>query len=198
MESRILTEKDSKAIAELHFAAFEGFFLTSLGKPFLGVFYKSIIEDEDGIAVGLFENENLIAFAVGTKRKAGFYSSILKNNIMRMIWAAIPKLAASPTMIFRLFKSLKSSGKFGSEILESGSLLSICVSPNETGRGLGTKILKTFEGIAFNECSSISLTTDYLDNDYVNNFYQINQYELYDIFLQDKRKMNLYFKKKRK
>jgi len=197
IENKLLTRKEAKNVSQLHYDAFKGFFLTSLGKPFLEVFYKSIIEDEDRIAVGLFENENLIAFAVGTRRKAGFYSRILKKNIIRMIWAAIPKLVSSPTTIFRLFKSLKSSGQFDQKILESGTLLSICVCPKETGRGLGTMVLKAFEGIAFNECSSISLTTDHFDNDYVNNFYQTNQYELYDVFLQDKRRMNLYFKKKK-
>lgn len=193
----MLTENDSKSIAELHFGAFDGFFLTSLGKPFLKIFYNSIIAHEDGIAVGLFENEKLIAFAVGTKRKAGFYSSLLKSKMISMILSAIPKLIFSPSSITRLLKSLKSTNSFDQKILEGGSLLSICVCPNDTGRGLGKKVLEFFEEIAFGRCLSISLTTDALDNDYVNNFYKTNNYELYHVFLQDKRKMNLYFKEKK-
>lgn len=196
MESRILTENDSNAIAELHVEAFKDFFLTSLGKPFLKVFYSGIIAHKDGIAVGLFENERLLAFAVGTKCKAGFYSSLLKNKMLSMIFTAIPKVILSPSAISRLFKNLKSTNSFDQRILEGGSLLSICVSPNDSGRGLGKKMLEFFEEIAFKSCLLISLTTDSLDNDYVNSFYKTNNYELYDTFLQDRRKMNLYFKKK--
>ncbi|MNK30644.1 Acetyltransferase (GNAT) family protein [compost metagenome] len=197
MVSRLLTTQEIRRASQLHFEAFSGFFLTSLGKSFLRAFYKGILEHPDGIAVGVFDNGHLVAFAVGTKCKNGFYSDILRKKVISMSLAAMPKLISSPSKVLRLFNSLKSSKRFGKDIMDNASLLSICVCPRERGKGLGAKVLKAFEEIAFRDSDAISLTTDFMDNDYVNNFYQTNQYELYDVFLQDQRKMNLYLKKRR-
>lgn len=195
MVCRVLSVKESGQVAELHFKSFKGFFLTSLGKPFLKVFYKSIIEHPEGIAVGIFDKNKLVAFAIGTKRKSGFYAKILEKRMLAMGWAALPQLALKPSQILKLFNSLKSTSKLDEG--ESASLLSICVSPDEEGKGLGKMVLKAFEEIAFVTSPTISLTTDFVNNDYVNTFYQNNSYELYDIFLQAERKMNLYLKKRK-
>ncbi len=192
---RVLSRNESGQVAELHFRAFNGFFLTSLGKPFLKIFYKSIIEHPEGIAVGVFNKNKLVAFAIGTKCKSGFYTKILEKRMLAMGWAALPQLVSKPAQILKLFISLKSAVKLDEG--KSASLLSICVSPDEEGNGLGKMVLKAFEEIAFVTSPTISLTTDFVDNGYVNTFYQNNSYELYGVFLQAERKMNLYLKKRK-
>jgi ribosomal protein S18 acetylase RimI-like enzyme len=195
MITRELTINDSGAAAQLHVDAFKGFFLTSLGQGFLGAFYRGIIRHPGGIAVGIFENGYLIAFAVGSKYKQGFYSSLLKKSFITMTYFALPALITHPSKAFKLFKSLATKDTPDKEVLEGASLLSICVSPGQMGKGLGETILTAFEKIAFKNGGIISLTTDAVNNDYVNNFYRKNRYKHYTTFLQDNRKMNLYIKK---
>lgn len=193
---KALRPSDCLKIAELHLEAFSSFFLTSLGKKFLIVFYNAIINHTNGIALGIYENEKLLAFAVGTTKKRGFYTSIIKNSAFKLVLYSLPALIKTPTNIFRLFKSLKTKETTEDTLLDNATLLSICVSPLANHQGLGKKILIAFEESAFLLAKSISLTTDAIDNEYVNLFYQKNGYVLLKQYDQGKRKMNLYNKQK--
>ena len=191
-----LDVSDVKKIALLHDDSFPDFFLTTLGKPFLEVFYKSIILHSGGIAVGIFENENLLGFAIGSCKKSGFYSDIFKRNFFELGLYCLPSLIRRPQIGKRIFKSLFSKATSEDFIIENATLLSICVDPKQSKRGLGALILKEFEKEAFQLSNGISLTTDYYNNDSVNGFYLKNNYKLISDFNQGDRRMNLYYKKK--
>ena len=98
----------AKKIAILHDNAFPNFFLTTLGKPFLAVFYKSIIRHPNGVAIGVFQDENLLAFAIGSSKKEGFYSEIFKRNFLNLGIRCLPSIISNPQIIIRIFKSLLS------------------------------------------------------------------------------------------
>lgn len=187
-----------KNIALLHDDSFPDFFLTTLGKRFLEVFYKSIILHSDGIAVGVFENESLLAFAIGSSKKGGFYSDIFKRNFFQLGFYCLPSLIRKPQIGKRIFKSLFSKSVSEDFLLENATLLSICIDPKQSKKGLGTIILKEFEKEAFQLSNGISLTTDYFSNETVNGFYLKNNYKLISNFNQGDRKMNLYYKKNEK
>ena len=187
-----------KKIALLHYDSFPEFFLTTLGKPFLEVFYKSILLHSDGIAIGIFENEKLVAFAVGSSKKDGFYSAIFKNNFFELGFYCLPSLIRKPQIGKRIYKSFFTKSTSEDFILESATLLSICVDPKQSKRGLGAIVLKDFEKEAFQRSNGISLTTDYYNNDSVNSFYLKNNYKLISDFNQGDRRMNLYYKKNEK
>ena len=53
MQVKDLTIEHCQAIANLHVKSFDSFFLTSLGSQFLKVFYRAIINDSNGIAIGI-------------------------------------------------------------------------------------------------------------------------------------------------
>lgn len=194
MTIKKLITGDCKIVSELHLKAFPDFFLTALGKKFLDKFYRSILCHPNHIAVGLFENEKLLAFAVGTKKKRGFYSEILKDDILVLAWSGLPTFIKRPSKIIRIFKSLLARETKNDTVLENATLLSVCVDPDASQKGLGKNILKEFEFIAFKYANGISLTTDAENNEYVNKFYVNNNYHLLNTFTQGKRKMNLYFK----
>jgi ribosomal protein S18 acetylase RimI-like enzyme len=196
MEIRALNLSDCPQIAKLHLKAFNSFFLTSLGQTFLVTFYASVIKHNSGITVGLFDNQNIVAFAVGTSKKRGFYSEILKKNGLILLLKSAPSLFKSPNRLIRLAKVLKTKDSTDDYILDNATLLSICVNPLYNEKGLGTKILTAFEAIAFQISNGISLTTDADNNDYVNHYYQKNGYDLLKQFEQGKRIMNLYYKEK--
>jgi len=189
-----LSVNDSQAIADLHLKAFISFFLSSLGRKFLKIFYQTIIKNPNSIAFGLFNGEKLVAFSIGTSKKKGFYSKILKKSGLALLWAALPQLISKPQNITRLFFSLKSNEIENVKIANSACLLSICVDPEIGSKGYGKKVLRAFESKAFLFANTITLTTDTDDNQAANSFYLSNGYLLINILYQAKRKMNLYYK----
>lgn len=194
MEARKLDTGDCRQIAELHYRAFQSFFLTSLGMKFLRFFYRSIILDLNGVAIGLFEEGQLLAFAVGTVRQDGFYKRILKKNFLGLGMAALPSLLMAPGKIVRLTRNLLSHESSALEIENTACLLSICVDPAKGSKGYGKQVLREFEKQVFFQSKKICLTTDAEKNDYVNDFYRANGYLLFNSFYISERKMNLYYK----
>jgi len=195
MNKQELVLDNSFEIAILHESAFANFFLTSLGQPFLKVFYESVLSHSNGVGVGFFENENLIGFAVGTTKKAGFYTSIAKKNSIKLLVACAPVLIKSPSKIIRLANALRKSN-LDNEFDEEATLLSICINPDYSNRGVGSALLSYFEDKVFLSAESISLTTDAIDNAKANAFYTSAKYQFIKSFIQGKRKMNLYIKNK--
>jgi ribosomal protein S18 acetylase RimI-like enzyme len=193
---RNLKETDCSAVAKLHSKGFRSFFLTKLGERFLRKFYKAILSHPEGIALGLFNEGEMYAFAVGSLRKRGFYSSLIKHNFLSLSLACLPTIIANPTNILRILKSLTTKDTANVEIGESASLLSICVNPEHPKSGFGQQILFAFEEKAFSKKKLISLTTDAHNNYPVNSFYKKNGYLLDKYFNQGNRIMNLYIKRK--
>jgi len=195
---RELKVRDANLVARLHKRAFSTFFLTKFGLCFLTEFYAAIFKSKESIKLGLYNEENLVGFAVGAHKNKSFYSNLLKDNFLKFGFSAFVPLLIQPFLIYRLYTSLKTTHKINHNILESAILLSICVDPYKSSKGNGTALLSKFEEIAFDYSNLISLTTDAINNDYVNFFYTKNGYHLYSSFFQEKRKMNYFIKYKNK
>jgi ribosomal protein S18 acetylase RimI-like enzyme len=191
-----LSLNDVDAVAKLHQKAFSNFFLTKLGINFLIRFYQCIINNSDSINIGLFDNELLIGFAVGSRRSKSFYRNLFTDNFIKLGFSAILPFISNPIYILRLLNSLTSIGKSNVEFIDNAILLSICIDPKSASKGYGKILLMEFEIIAFKYSNNISLTTDADDNDYVNAFYVKNEYEIHHSFYQGKRKMNCFIKYK--
>lgn len=189
-----LEPSDGAAVANLHYEAFKNFFLTSLGINFLKVFYEGVLKSSNGVGVGIFNDEHLIGFAIGTKSNKGFYKSIVKSNGFIMLLKAFPNLILNPLKFKKLIVALL--GAKDSKYAGLPCLLSICVSPTTNFKGVGSTIICEFEKVmVLNNCSELTLTTDKVDNDYVNQFYQRNKYICVHSFFHGKREMNLFYKK---
>ena len=181
-------------IADLHFDVFKGFFLTSLGKKFLFQFYKSILQNSNGIGFGAFIDTKLIGFAIGSRNNQGFYKSLIKQNGLKMGISAFIHIIMNPKIIKRLMISF--SGSNYNNYNGIPILLSICVSKTQESNGVGKKLLSAFETQLKEEgLEELILTTDTHNNEYVNQFYTHNQYKKVKSFNQGKRMMNLYHKK---
>lgn len=183
------------SLVKLHLKAFPNFFLSSLGSNFLKIFYSSIIKNDNSILKGIFEDNELIAFAVGSKKSKSFYSKLFIQNFFVFGFVLAPILTTSPLKIFRLIKSFLN---FNGNKDESSNaiLLSIGVDPDKQGQGLGKIVLKEFENDAFYFNDTIILTTDNVNNSKVNSFYLSNGYILLKTFFQGNRAMNFYYKNK--
>lgn len=191
---RKLRPNESEKVALIHINTFKGFFLTSLGKSFLTTYYKVCIKSPDVIAIcATSDNQSIVGFAVGTINSKGFHKKILKKNILKFAYQGLILLFTKPKSILRLFKNLskKSSESSFKDDGNYAELLSIGVSVEMKGKGIGEKILFHFEqSLKEKESKKISLTTDFYKNEAVLNFYKKNGYTIfYDFIAYPNRKM---------
>jgi hypothetical protein len=192
---RKLDPKDALAISKLHLISFSKFFLTSFGGKFLTSFYESILLHQQGIGLGVFNGNELIGFAIGTKKNSGFYKSLIKKNGFKLLLFAMPSFLRSPSKIIRLFSSLINSVS-NKKYCNLACLLSICVSPKSGIKSLGSILIKNFESemVKFG-IEELVLTTDKENNEHLNHFYIVNNYICVNSFFQGEREMNFYLKK---
>lgn len=184
MKCRNATLIDCESIVEIHQKSFEIFFLTTLGKSFLGAFYKACIKSLSAVTVvSCNDAGRVIGFATGSINADGFYRGLLIKNIIPFSVQAAKLVFTKPGALIRLAKNITKQGS--NEISDGAAeLLSIASLPEVRGQGVGKLLLETFE-IRLRErgCSVVSLTTDFYNNDEVVGFYLKSGYVITDDFI---------------
>lgn len=191
--------EDVDSLVRIHKDSFSGFFLTTLGDSFLRTYYRSVIQSSDAVALGYFDDSNqLKGFAVGSLVSKAFHKNLLRDNLFRFGLEAVKIILTKPLAIVRLSKNLdknnspEDDGKYA-------ELLSIGVSSECKGEGIGKKLIEAFETEVYKRNAEvISLTTDFEDNDYALSFYQKRGYEIfYEFTTYPDRKMYKLIKRNR-
>lgn len=178
---------------DIHLRAFQGFFLSYLGKNFLEEFYEGVIEDPTGIAYVVTDNQALVGFVAGSSRPKGFFGRLLKKRWFKFGFAALPALLSNPRIFPRLLRAVSMPNQ---ELPHPncGTLLSIAVDPERQGGGVGTMLVDAF--LAESKArglDAVNLTTDAVDNDKVNFFYEKMGFSLHRNYMTPEgRSMNEY------
>lgn len=179
MKVRKANLKDIPQVVAIHEERFSGFFLSSLGKPFLKVFYTAFLKNPAVLLI-LEDEGELKGFAAGSRDNRGFFKKLLKNNIFQFGLSGLQILFSRPLALKRMAAN---AGKSEKSDLVFAELLSIATIKNK--KGYGKILLGEFE----KEISSqnienlpISLTTDYDENIKVIDFYKNSGYDVYQIF----------------
>lgn len=163
---------DLPPIVDLHMAAFPGFFLTFLGRRFLRMLYRQIIEREIGVLLVAEEDGQLRGLVGGVTRQSGFYRSLVRENLFGFAWASAGAVLRRPTIILRLLRALRRAGE-ANESASEACLMSLAVHPDSSGQGIGRRLVEAFcEELRRRNCPDICLTTDVEDNEAVNRFYR--------------------------
>jgi len=183
---RKATVLDINDIVDIHLAAFENFFLTSLGRDFLKYFYHSCVCFE-GCSIQVVEersNEVIQGFILYSYESSGFYSKLIRFNLKQYLVLGLRILVTRPKALYRLFKNLnKGNNKSKIESYYS-EILSIAVLPNHRGSGAGqTLIDASILDLRIRDIDKVVLTTDKLDNDAVKAFYKKNRFYVLEEFL---------------
>jgi len=175
----------SDQIANIHLKSFPNFFLTTLGYSFLKTYYKSCSKSKEAISICAFDNETkkIVGFAVGCLNSRGFNKRLIYSNLGAYLYQTLILLFTKPLALIRLFKNL---GK-GNVLSDKGNyaeLLSIGVSPDQSGLGIGQNLLTKFENKVIKKgVNTITLTTDLDSNDNVLKFYKKSGYKVYYDFV---------------
>lgn len=188
---RTATTVDVPQIVNIHMKAFEGFFLTSLGRPFLSFYYKVFISSKNGIVLCASMDNNICGFAAAAKQCKGFNSNLIKDNLISFIGMSFQLLFTRPSALIRLVKNLSKKSDVIVDSEDYAELYSIGTLKEVQGKGVGKKLITTIEEELKREgVEKLSLTTDYYRNDSAIAFYKSMGYQiLYEFTSYPNRKM---------
>ena len=137
MEIRKPEKKEVYAISDIHLKAFEGFFLSELGREFLSTYYNTVRENDRGVLLGCFEDKKLLGFCAATTLSEGFNKHLVKSNFFSFAKIGFFLLFTRPKALLRLLKNFTKSDPSVSDDGHYAELLSIGVSPTAQGKGVG-------------------------------------------------------------
>lgn len=176
---------DSNQIAKIHLKSFPNFFLSTLGYSFLKTYYRSCAKSKEAISICAInqDDKKLFGFAVGCFNSKGFNKRLILSNSLEYSYRAILLLFTKPIALIRLFKNLaKNNDK--DDKGNYAELLSIGVSPDQNGFGIGQNLLTKFENkVREKGVNTITLTTDADSNYNVLKFYKKSGYKVYYDFV---------------
>ena len=184
---RHAVEGDIDAVARIHLAAFDGFFLSQLGYRFLCVMYRAFLKSPSSLFV-VFETASgqLAGFAVGALE--GQKDRWLAVRFLpQFLWAVIPAVMRYPVpVVKRLWARFSDPGETMQVPPGAAVLRSIGVRPSFRGAGAAAALLQAFEALALSKGAvHVFLTTDEVNNERAQRFYERGGYALVAQFKQD-------------
>ena len=150
-EIKIIDFKDEmlESVIDLHLKAFRGYLNTKLGKRYLRAFFRWFVENGDISLVAVNRDLKIVGYVVGAKDQ--YQKMLTKHMFFTVIcsFLAKPWLLFQPKVIkivFNRFMNLFSKTELNSnKNFREISLVGIAVDKNFLGKGIGTKLLDTFE-----------------------------------------------------
>ena len=183
------------SIVQIHLAAFEGFFLETLGERFLKELYLGFLVEPSGLCLVAIDRKDVVGFVAGTTEPEGFFRRLLRRRWHAFVLAGAASLTLHPIRVGKKFlRALRYRGERPADVPNATLLNSIGVVPSGIGRGIGKMLISAFcERAQLSGASTVFLTTDRDRNDAVNQFYLLNGFKLHSSFLKERaRWMNLY------
>jgi ribosomal protein S18 acetylase RimI-like enzyme len=166
---------DLPEAVKLHLVAFPDFFLSFLGPSFINLLYRFYITSDECLALACRSNKNnrLIGTIIGTTEPEGFYRRLAFKHFFYFGWASLKPLMRQPIIFKRLLRAFLYRGDYPESVAGGALLASICVNPTESGKSVGSILVKEFEnriwekGVPF-----VYLITDLDRNEAVQKFYE--------------------------
>ncbi len=175
---------DIEKIVDVHMLSFEKFFLTSLGRAFLNLYYNSVREHPEGILLKCEHDGQLVGFCAATIHAAGFNWRLVRSHPLKFSIMAVRLLINRPKSLWHLFRNFSKEKTDKGDHGGYAELLSIGVNPSIQNTGAGKHMLITLEKIVKEQgATKLSLTTDYIDNKKTIGFYDAMGYKVWYDFI---------------
>jgi ribosomal protein S18 acetylase RimI-like enzyme len=191
---RALTAGDVPQCADLHCAAFPGFFLSTLGPPFLRQLYRGYVDDPAAVTVVAVGTDNrVLGVVVGTTTPSGFFRRLLIRRWYGFALASLRLVLRRPSVAPRLGRALFYRGL--PDRRDEGALLSsICVAPEVQGSPVARLLISRWvHQLPGRGVTVAHLSTDRDGNDKANRFYAQAGWILGDTYTTTQgREMNVY------
>jgi GNAT superfamily N-acetyltransferase len=175
---RLATIDDINDIVYAHLECFPNFFLSKLGKNFLTVMYTQYILDTDASIYIMIIDDKIVGFLASIKNPVDFYRRLKKTKWNLLMPPLFKFVFKQPIYALKkIYEAIFYKGD-SEAILDKAVLLSsFCLIVSHQRLGLGSKLLKYFEGCCkSSNFNFVYLTTDANDNHNVNLFYEKNSY----------------------
>lgn len=183
---------DVPRVVDIHIDAFEGFFLTRLGRSFLARYYELVVEHPEGCAIVGVRGGDLIGFAVGFHDQGAFYST-LKQRKLRFGIAAMKGIVRQPGLVANTVRNYLRTDRQSKKPHDGAELSSLAVTKSAQGGGFGSRLLRRFVSeVSKGPRFRLFVSTDAEGNEAVTAFYLSHGFELLRTETHGSRVLNVY------
>lgn len=194
----------ASSLADAHFICFPGYFLTSLGRPYVRLFYHAMASSRLGLAViAQGEDGRVLSFAAGATKSDDFRRYFFRHYLVQSAWALLRGFLADRnvrryvlTQGYRVTDALKllvkrdrprsSSPKAPPDAvdptiasLKAYSLMSLGTLPECRGGRLASEIILAFERAVLERGGNAVKVSTGKENLRAIGFYVKNGYRVY-------------------
>lgn len=183
---RQMEASDVENICRLHQEAFAGFFLSTVGTPFLRLMYHWFLRQERLLCFVAEIKSAPVGFAVGSYKSVRPMKNLMGFVPFLLVHGPGVLVSLKPKAAVKVLKRLFERSDSGPVDVNSVCLRSIAVAPTARRTGAGSLLLRAFENSALHlKAAKVALTTDETNNGATLKFYEKNGYSVGHKFKQD-------------
>ena len=174
LKTELASLSDANEIANLHYTQIKTGFLSSLGKKFLTILYKSLIKEQEGIVVILknSDDDKTLGFVSGTSDLKKIYFKIILKNFPQLTISILPKLFDIKN-IRKIAETFFYPKNLPKDIPESETL-SLVINPKFQGQGLGKILFLEYAKIL--KKRGINMTRFVIGKDLINSHKMVKKF----------------------
>jgi ribosomal protein S18 acetylase RimI-like enzyme len=187
---RPMVPADLPAVAEVHCAAFRGFFLDAMGHAFLRAYYGVVLRYAGSVALVAEDAQGKpVGFAAGFLDPSAFYV-FLKSQWLRLVPGAVLGLARRPQLLGRVLLNRSRVKEQGRAAPARTTVELASIAAAARAGGIGSRLMAAFiDEAARVGGHKIALTTDAKGNSEVQSFYRKHGFQNVGIEMRGEREM---------
>ena len=132
--------EDVDAVVDIHLAGMPGYFLSSLGRRFLSLYYREVVSSKLGISLVLARDGRVLGFATGEFGPGKFYRRLLVRRGFVFAFYALGAIARRPKILVRMWRQVFERVE-APDSEKVARLASLGVVPEAEGRGYGLVLI---------------------------------------------------------
>jgi ribosomal protein S18 acetylase RimI-like enzyme len=137
---RPMTLSDIDAVVEIHVTALPEYFLTSLGRKFLALYYREVVASKLGISLVFVRDGRVLGFVTGEFSPGRFYRELFLRRWLAFGFRTLAAVVRRPVILVRIARELWHRVE-APRSEDVARLASLAVLPEVEGRGYGLALV---------------------------------------------------------